>query len=163
MILYPLELIFLWFCWLFQLPGRGGNSEIVSSILSYYSYHSSELSLMVGEISKILHHNCTRIKREMMDIVNFSTLFWVSFLTLCMDCVDHQSKIFLILGGHMQIIALYWGCIKLWYSYYHAIFPFFRTEYAMQWRFLIGRWILGHVHLCAFSSLVQREVEIIEI
>ena len=135
----------------------------LEEFLGNYSYQSLESSLMVDEYSKILHHNCIRIRKEVMDNVSF--LYSLRFLSQLSALTVWSIKVrsFYILGGHIQIIALYWGCIKLWYSHDYEIFPIFRTEYPMQWRVLIRWWSLRWVHLCTSSSLVKTDVEIIGI
>ena len=92
-------------------------------------------------------------------LYSFRFLSWLSMLTVW----SIKVRSFYILCGHIEIIVLYQGCIELWYSYNHEIFPIFRAEYPMQWRFLIRRWILRCVHHCSSSSSVQTEIEIIEI
>ena len=53
----------------------------LEEVLGNYSYHSSELSLMGDEYSKILHHNCIRIRKEMTDNVNLYSLgFYLDYL-----------------------------------------------------------------------------------
>ena len=103
---------FCGFVWWFQLPEKP---------LCSHTYQSSELSSMVDGYSKILHHHCIRIRKVRkvkMDKVNFSLLFLVSFLTFCIYCMVHQSKISLYpVWTHLNncsLSGLYWALVQLW-------------------------------------------------
>ena len=120
MILCPLELIFSVVLlmasaayksfWVITLVGPQNRVWWLVSTLRFYITTTSEL------------------KKNMMDNVNFSLLFWVSSLISVLAVWSIRVRYFYILGGHIWIIALYWGCIKLWYSYDHEIFPFLKQS-----------------------------------
>ena len=110
MILYLLELIF-------SVVLFNGFSCQEKSLCNH-SYQSSDSSSMVDECSQIIHYHCIRFRKVKMDKVNFSLLFWVSFLTFCIDCVVHQSKISLYPGwthlNNCSLLGLYWTLVQLW-------------------------------------------------
>ena len=119
MILWSLELIF-------PVVLFNGFS-CLEEFLGNYSYQSLELSSMVGEYSKILHNNCIKLEKRWLImsfiLYSFRFLCWLSALTVWSIKVIS----FCILGGHNQIIVLYWSCIELWCIYDHEIFPNFQN------------------------------------
>ena len=118
------SLSFLRFCWWVLLPGRGGNSKFVSGIPSNYSYHFQNWLQWVVSTLRFCITTASELEERWWILLIFLNS-WVSFLTFSIVYVVCQSKIFLYLGGHIQIIALYQGHIELWvqlWSWYLSTF-----------------------------------------